>query len=59
MNRLKEVKELKKVVWYVCPEEGKEFRQIVRAEIEEGTGRLIPICDCGKGLVRRVKKVAN
>jgi len=59
LNRLKGVKEVKKVVWYVCPEEGKEFRQIVSAEIEAGTGKLTPICDCGKHLVRRVERVAN
>lgn len=59
LKRLKEVKEVKKLVWYVCPKEGKEFRQIVRAEIEEGTGKLIPICDCGKHLVRRAEKVAD
>ena len=46
LKRLEEVKELKKEVWYVCPEDSREFRQIVRAEIEHETGRLIPICEC-------------
>ena len=59
LERLKEVKEVKKEVWYACPEDQKEYRQIVRAEIEAGTGRLIPICECGKALVRRVEKIAN
>lgn len=61
LNRLKEVKEVKKEVWYECPSPlcKTEWRQIVRAEIEAGTGKLIPICDCGKHLVRRVKTVAD
>ena len=59
LSKLEGVKAVKKEVWYVCPEEGKEFRQIVRAEIEARTGRLIPICDCGRGLVRRVKRIAE
>ena len=59
LERLKGVKELKKNVSYVCPEDGKEYVHVVRAKIEAGTGKLIPICDCGKALVRRVVKVAN
>ena len=61
LERLKEIKELRKEVWYECPNSmcKTEWRQIVRAEIEAGTGKLIPICDCGTSLVRRVKKVAE
>ena len=58
LKALEEVKELKKEVWYECVVCHKDFRQIVRAFIEEKTGRLIPTCDCGRGLVKRVKKYA-
>ena len=62
LNQLKEVKEVKKEVWFECPNPSCKTtcRRFVRAEIEAGTGRLIPICEvCGRGLVRRVEKVAE
>ncbi|MBA7493435.1 hypothetical protein ES702_03993 [subsurface metagenome] len=62
LSKLKGVKEVKKEVWYVCPNPlcKVECRRFVRAEIEKGTGKLIPICEsCGRGLVRRVERVAN
>jgi len=62
LERLKEVKKFKKNVVYECsnPLCKTECRRFVRAEIEAGTGRLVPICEtCGRRLVRRVEKVAN
>jgi len=62
LGKLKELKNFKKIVFYVCPNSmcKAEFRRFVRTEIEAGTGRLVPICEnCGKGLVRRVEKVAE
>jgi len=53
LRRLEEVK--KKEVWYECPRDQKSFNVIVKAQIEAKTGRLIPVCDCGCNLVRRVK----
>lgn len=58
-NALKEVKEIKKEVWFECPRCHAEYHTVVKAMIEIATGRLIPVCDCGKSLVRRVKKVAD
>jgi len=59
LSKLEGVKAVKKEVWYECSACNIEWRQIVRAEIEAGTGKLIPICDCGKHLVRRVKRIAE
>lgn len=58
LKALEEVKELKKEVWYECVVCHKDYRKIVRAVIEEKTGRLIPTCYCGRGLIKRVKKYA-
>ena len=59
LKALEEVKELRKEVWFECPRCHKEYHVNVMATIEERTGGLIPVCSCGKNLIRRVKKVAD
>jgi len=55
LKELEEMKMKKREVWYECPKCKKLYHVVVKANIEPVTGRLIPVCDCGRNLVRRVK----
>jgi len=55
LRRLEEVK--KKEVWFECLRCKKTYNVMVKAHIEAKTGRLVPVCDCGSNLIRRVKIV--
>lgn len=59
LKEIKELEEMKKDGWFECPSCHAEYYRIVKATIEEKTGRLIPTCDCGVNLVRRIKKIAD
>jgi len=59
LKELEGMKMKKKKVWYECPKDHKSFNTIVKAHIEPRTGQLIPVCDCGCNLIRRVKVVAE
>ena len=45
-----------KEVWYQCSWCHTEYHVTVKCTIEEGTGRLVPVCKCGTNLIKRVKK---
>lgn len=62
LKKLEDMKLKKKEVWFECPNKNcnKVYHVTVKANIEEKTGRLVPVCaHCGWNLVRRVKIVAK
>ena len=60
LKKLEEMKTKRKEVWFECPNRTchESYHVTVKANIEEKTGRLIPVCaHCGWNLVRRSKVV--
>ena len=58
LKELEGMKMKKREVWFECPNKNcnQEYYVTVKANIEEKTGRLVPVCaHCGWNLVRRVK----
>jgi len=58
LKEMEGMKMKKKEVWYECPNKtcNESYHVTVKAQIEEKTGRLVPVCaHCGWNLVRRSK----